>query len=139
VSTARAPTEKSVPSCSPPTVLASEGARSSEATDGVEGVKVFPVTMTAPVRIVIQARPGSSREAVSWDRWRSAWVVHVREKAERGRANEAILTALGRWLSVDPKALRWVRAGKRTRKIAEVEGLSASEVKRRLDGASRES
>jgi uncharacterized protein YggU (UPF0235/DUF167 family) len=88
------------------------------------------------VRLTIEARPGSSRESIDWDPWRSAWVVHVREPRELGQANDAVLAALGRWLALDRTALRWVSAGKRRTKIAEVDGLSEVEVKRRLGAAS---
>ena len=90
------------------------------------------------MRIFIEARPGSDRESVAWDPWRDAWVVHVRERAERGRANEAIMAALGRWLSLERSSLRWVRAGRGLRKVAEIDSLEEPEIRRRLQAASTE-
>jgi uncharacterized protein len=83
-------------------------------------------------RIRLRARPHSSRAAILWDPWRSAWIVRVRERAVGGKANEAILALLAEALSVQPSSLRWVHGGQATEKIAEVSGLSESEVARRL-------
>lgn len=88
------------------------------------------------MRITIEARPGGDRESILWDPWREAWVVHVRERAEHGHANAAILAALRRWLSVEAASLRWARAGRGTRKQVEVDGLEEPEVRRRLEAAS---
>ncbi len=87
------------------------------------------------VRLCIEARPGSARASIDWDPWRSAWVVAVPEKAERGRANAAILAELARRLEVDDRSVRWLRAGKGSRKLAEVDGLSETEIRARLTPA----
>ncbi len=93
--------------------------------------------MDGPVTIEIEARAGADREGIAWDPWRSVWVVHVREEPRRGRANDAILSALARWLGVPGAELRWVRAGKGARKVVAVDGLSAPEVRRRLEATAR--
>ena len=90
------------------------------------------------MRVTVEARPGGDRESIVWDPWREAWVVHVRERAERGLANAAILAALQRWLSVEGSSLRWVRAGKGSRKVLEVDGLDEPEIRRRLGAASND-
>lgn len=92
--------------------------------------------MGPTTRIPVSARPGSSDESVVWDPWRKAWVVKVRALPVEGAANDAILAALSRWLDVPPGSVRWVRAGRRRAKVAEVVGLDPEEVARRLRRAS---
>ncbi len=62
-------------------------------------------------------------------------MVRIREPAESGRANDAILRALARWLSVPPGSVRWVHAGRSSSKIAEVLGPGPEEVAERLGAA----
>ena len=94
--------------------------------------------MSGSVRIELEARPGSAQESVSWDRWREVWVVRVREEAIAGRANDAILSALAGWLRVGRESVGWVRAGRGSRKVAEVRGVTATDVQARLQASSRE-
>ncbi len=83
-------------------------------------------------RIPLTAHPGSAGESVEWDPWRKRWSVHVREPAVGGRANRAILRTLADRLGVVPSAVRWIRAGSGSIKLAEVDGLSDAEVAARL-------
>jgi len=93
--------------------------------------------MTPDTKLRVLARPQSSRESIVWDAWRSAWIVRVREPAVGGRANEAVLRLLARALGLDATSVRWLRAGTGSAKLAQVIGLSAGEVQRRLDEAGR--
>lgn len=87
--------------------------------------------------VELLARPKSRRESISWDRWRRRWVVHVREPAVHGEANEALLRALAGWLGVAPGEVRWIRGERTSRKVVEVLGLSDEEVRRRLERAAQ--
>lgn len=88
-------------------------------------------------RIEILARPGSRNEALKWDEWRRRWIISVREKAEDGRANEAILRVLSARLQVPPGSIRWVISGKSKMKVAEVDGLDEIAVRAKLGASLR--
>lgn len=85
-----------------------------------------------PVRIEVWARPGGSRESVTWDGWRHRWVIAVTAPAVGGRANDAILALLTLRLSLPPARIRWVHSGTSKAKVAEVAGLTEEEIRRRL-------
>lgn len=91
--------------------------------------------MVPVARIRLWARPQSSQPSILWDPWREAWIVRVRERAVGGKANAAILALLAEALSVPRSSLRWVRAGQGPEKVAEVSGLSDSDITRRLRAA----
>jgi uncharacterized protein YggU (UPF0235/DUF167 family) len=90
-------------------------------------------------RIRIWAKPGSRRVEVLWDPWRERWTVAVPQPAIRGEANRAVLAVLAERLGVPTSDIRWVRAGTAAAKEAQVDGLTAAEVDRRLRTAGRES
>lgn len=58
--------------------------------------------------------------------------VRVTAPAERGRANAAVEEIVADALGVPRKSARVVAGGSSTRKVVQVEGLSESEVYRRL-------
>jgi hypothetical protein len=84
------------------------------------------------VRIQIWARPGSSRDAVSWDEWRGRWVVSVTAPAVGGKANEALRVLIAHLLGIPAARVQWVRSGTGRSKVLEVEGLTDEEVCHRL-------
>lgn len=80
----------------------------------------------------VLVRPGSRTAALSRGEWRSAWVIHCDEPAEKGKANRRVLELLSKWISV-PIADLAIRSGSKSRtKRIGVQGLSLSEVNRRL-------
>lgn len=86
-------------------------------------------------RLAIEARPGSRKETIAWDPWRTRWVVHTPARAVHGEANLALLRALAGWLGVGEGDLRWVRGERSSRKVLEVRGLDELEARRRLSRA----
>ena len=95
-----------------------------------------PGASATPVRLPVWARPGSDRDSLGWDPWRSRWVVHCRAPALAGAANEAIRTLVAGWLGLAPVSVRWARSGRSPAKWLEVDGLSEPEVDARLRRAS---
>lgn len=83
-------------------------------------------------RIGVWARPGSRVEQIVWDPWRDRWVVHCREPAQGGRANEAILRLLAERLGVPSSSVRYLTGHRSSSKWVEVDGLPDSEITRRL-------
>ena len=77
-------------------------------------------------------KPGSAVDALSWDRWRSCWVVACRAPASGGKANRAVVELLMGWLERSSGQIRWVVAGSSRSKILEVSGMGDAEVERRL-------
>ncbi len=83
--------------------------------------------MKLPVKVV----PGSSRNAI--DGWLGeALKVRVTAPAERGRANAAVEKLVADALGVPRRLARVVTGGTSARKIVQIDGLSESEVHRRL-------
>jgi hypothetical protein len=58
--------------------------------------------------------------------------VRVREKAEKGRANEAVAKLLAKALGVPAGAVTLKRGQTSREKLFEVEGLDDAEIRRRL-------
>ncbi len=83
--------------------------------------------MKLPVKVV----PGSSRNAI--DGWLGeALKVRVTAPAERGRANAAVEKLVADALGVPRRQARVVTGAASARKIVEIDGLTKSEVRRRL-------
>ncbi len=83
--------------------------------------------MKLPVKVV----PGSSRNAI--DGWLGeALKVRVTAPAERGRANAAVEKLVADALGVPRRQARVVTGAASARKIVEIDGLTESEVRRRL-------
>ena len=82
-------------------------------------------------RITVRVTPGAREPAIG--EWRDGVLrVKVREKAEKGRANEAVARLLAKALGVPPSAVTLVRGATSREKALEVEGLGEDEVRRRL-------
>jgi len=86
---------------------------------------------TGKVRFPIKVVPRSSRSGVA------GWLgdvlrVRVTAPAERGKANAAVEKLLSELLGLSSGGARIVSGGSSPRKIVEVEGLSESEIRRRL-------
>lgn len=80
-----------------------------------------------PIKVV----PSSSRDEVG------GWLgeslkVRVRAPAERGRANAAARKLVAEALGLPLERLHLIRGHASARKVLEVSGLSASEIRRRL-------
>lgn len=83
------------------------------------------------MKLVVKVTPGAAREGVvGW--LGDAVKVAVREPAERGRANAAVARVLAAALGVPAKAVRIAAGGASPRKVVDVDGLDAAEVRRRL-------
>ncbi len=83
--------------------------------------------MKLPVKVV----PGSSRNVI--DGWLGeALKLRVTAPAERGRANAAVEKLVADALGVPRRQVRVVTGAASARKIVEIDGLTKSEVRRRL-------
>jgi len=79
----------------------------------------------------VRVTPGASESAIG--DWREGVLrVKVREKAERGRANEAVGRVLAGALGVPPSSVTLVRGATSREKAFAVEGLDDAEARRRL-------
>ncbi|HTP54971.1 MAG TPA: DUF167 family protein [Thermoplasmata archaeon] len=83
-------------------------------------------------RLRIRVTPGSSRDSLAWDPWRSCWTVSCRAVPLRGRANQAVAALLAGWLRVPPESVRWERAGSSREKTVRIEGITTPELEQRL-------
>jgi uncharacterized protein len=85
---------------------------------------------------VLRVSPGAERSEIV-GRHGEGWKVRVAARAERGKANDALLDLLAEVLSVQRSTIRLV-AGKGGRdKVIEVEGVTSSEADRLLAGRKR--
>lgn len=89
-------------------------------------------------RVGVWARPGSRADSIVWDPWRKQWTVHCREPAREGRANAAILQLLADRLGVPRADVRYVRSGRSSSKVVEVEGLPTPQIEDRLRRATKD-
>jgi len=85
-------------------------------------------------RLRLRVSPGARRSEVV-GRHGEAWKVRVAAAPERGAANDAVLDLLADALGVERRRLALVAGRTGRDKIVEVEGLSSSEVERRLEGS----
>ncbi|RMH54778.1 MAG: DUF167 domain-containing protein [Candidatus Hydrogenedentota bacterium] len=70
-------------------------------------------------RITILAKPGCRRDSVE-PQSDGTFVVRVRAKPEKGRANEAIAAALARYFGIPKRSVRIITTRSR-RKIVEID------------------
>jgi len=84
-----------------------------------------------PCKIKICVTTNSKKFAIrGFDEWRNAWLVSVKEKAEKGKANKELISELGRIFGKDVKIV----SGERSReKIIEISDLDENEVIRILN------
>ena len=79
----------------------------------------------------VRVTPGARESAVSG--WQGDVLrLKVREKAERGRANEAAARLLADLLAVAPSQLALKRGATSREKLFEIDGLTDAEVRHRL-------
>jgi uncharacterized protein (TIGR00251 family) len=82
-------------------------------------------------RLKLHVTPGAREDAlVGWQG--DSLRVKVRARPEKGRANEAVLRFLARYLELPPSRLALVRGATSRDKLIDVEGLSAGELRARL-------
>jgi uncharacterized protein (TIGR00251 family) len=86
----------------------------------------------AKSRLAIKVVPGASRDGVA------GWLgdvlkIRVAAPPERGRANAAVERILADALGIQKESIRIVTGATSARKTVEIAGLSASELRQRLD------
>ena len=80
----------------------------------------------------VRVTPGARETAITG--WQGEVLrVKVREKAEKGRANEAVIRLLAKALGVPASAIALKRGATAREKLFEVDGLEEDEIKRRLN------
>ncbi|MFY9716991.1 MAG: DUF167 domain-containing protein [Thermoplasmata archaeon] len=84
-------------------------------------------------RLRLWVKPGSSRDSLGWDPWRSCWVVSCQPPAVGGKANRAVLSLLAVWLELPSQAIHWERAGRSREKVVRIDGVCETEVSHRLE------
>lgn len=72
------------------------------------------------MRLTLHVRPRSSATEVGGDH-DGALVVRVAERAEGGRANQAVIAAIAQALGVPQRAVTLVRGASSRRKVVEIE------------------
>ena len=87
-------------------------------------------------RLRLRVVPGSARPGIV-GRHGDAWKVRVREAAERGRANDAVIDLLADSLSVSRRDVRIVAGHAGRDKVVELEGIAEDEMLRRLENGAR--
>lgn len=91
---------------------------------------------TETTRLAIKVVPSSSRDCIAG--WLGhALKVRVRVPAERGRANAAAERIVAEALGLPSHRARIVGGGASTRKVLEITGLPAAEIRHRLGFAKR--
>ncbi|HKE01504.1 MAG TPA: DUF167 family protein [Planctomycetota bacterium] len=80
----------------------------------------------------VKAQPRARRAAVLGE-WNGCLRVAVREPAEDGRANAALLASIAAALGVRADAISLAAGERSSRKVVVVRGLGAAETARRLD------
>lgn len=81
--------------------------------------------------IAVRVTPGAREAAIG--EWADGVLrVKVREKAERGRANEAAARLLAKRLGVPASSVTLVRGAASREKLFGVDGMEDAEVRRRL-------
>jgi len=83
------------------------------------------------MRLQLKVVPGASRDGIAG--WLGdALKIRVRVAPERGRANKAVESLLAKALDIPLGSVSIITGKTSPRKVAEIEGLSASEVQCRL-------
>lgn len=72
------------------------------------------------MRLTIQAKPNSKHPGVE-KTGEHAYRVAVREPAQDGRANEAVVHTIAKYLDIPPSRVRIIRGSRGQRKVVEVE------------------
>jgi uncharacterized protein YggU (UPF0235/DUF167 family) len=80
--------------------------------------------------------PGAERSEIV-GRYGDVWKVRVAARAERGKANDALLELLASVLSVPRSSVRFVAGMGSRDKVIEVEGVTSDEAERLLAGRQR--
>ncbi len=83
------------------------------------------------VRLALSVKPGSKRPGIAYAE--SGWIVRVRERAVDGAANAACLAALAGYLEIAPSQIELVRGARARQKVVCVHGLTAVELRARLE------
>jgi len=91
------------------------------------------VADTAPVRLPVKVVPNASRSAIA------GWLgdelkIRVAQPAENNRANRAVEALLSDALGLPATSVRVVRGRSSPRKLLEIDGLTAPELRSRLAG-----
>lgn len=87
--------------------------------------------MSAPLRLPLKVAPKASRNAVTG--WMGETLkLSVTVAPEKGKANQAVIELLAEALHLPKSAVRIVRGETSTSKLAEIDGLDALELRRRL-------
>ncbi|ROH90973.1 DUF167 domain-containing protein [Stagnimonas aquatica] len=87
--------------------------------------------MSAPLRLPLKVAPKASRNAVTG--WMGETLkLSVTVAPEKGKANQAVVDLLCEVLHLPKSAVRIVRGETSTSKLAEIDGLDAQELHRRL-------
>jgi uncharacterized protein YggU (UPF0235/DUF167 family) len=90
---------------------------------------VHSVTMT---QIPLWVKAGATANAISWDPWRKRWVVSCQAPPTGGKANRAVAVLMADWLGLPRTSVHWTKAGSSQAKVLSADGISDSEVARRL-------
>lgn len=85
-------------------------------------------------RLRLRVLPGAATPGVV-GRHADAWKIRVREVADRGRANDAVLDLVAGTLSVRRGDVRLISGYGASNKIVELAGITAEETDRRLTAA----
>lgn len=80
--------------------------------------------------VSVRVTPGARESAIDWQG--TVLRVKVREKAEKGRANEAVTRLLAERLGVAPRDITLKRGATAREKLFEVAPLDDAEIRRRL-------
>ncbi len=85
-------------------------------------------------QINIKAQPGARRDEIAG--WRGeALLVRVTAPPEGGKANEAVVETLAGALAIAKSRITILRGASSRQKVVQVDGLDATEARRRLDAA----
>lgn len=95
-----------------------------------------PGDPSASTVLDVWAQPGARTEKIGPIR-DGALRVAVRARAEKGKANKAVLDALAKSLGLPPSNLELIRGATGRRKRVRVTGLSADEAQRFLERFSK--
>lgn len=88
-------------------------------------------TANKPARLAVKVTAGAARAAIG--EWHDGRLrVRVCAVAERGRANAAVTALVAKTLGLPKKAVRVAAGQTSPRKMLEIDGMTKSEVVRRL-------
>jgi uncharacterized protein (TIGR00251 family) len=90
----------------------------------------------APARVGLRVSPGAARSEVV-GRHGKVWKVRIAARAERGRANDALVEFLAETLGVPRRSVVLVAGAGGRDKVVEVAGMTNDEADRLLAGRQR--